>query len=561
MLIMSTIKLNTIIKLSIIFIILLLLLTPIYSIGENDNAHAYTVPVVVNFINISDDGQCFYSDEVTYTLDESGNVVYYTIDKSSNEVIDNISLECEDIYYDININDTKNHTNIKLSLYTDESKKNKLTNRSVKIIYHYTSINAVDLYNDVAVFNYTPWADSTSTVSKLETYITYPATRDDIKIYDNPPYLISSHSWVNKHRYETRYKQISPDSNLTQVVLMPNDAFKSNEYTNNINQLQKAEITKNQEDYAKDVAFNNTMGYLLIAVSVLLMLTPLAISINYFKKSGVDDAGHDAIVDLKDNYIKANMILNDKKDTVNADALYATILELVNKKLINVTHRDDELFIQIAKDKDNNLEDHEKIIYDALIEHINKQKALNEIYNGIDKTEVNNLYEKFKQVCKKSYSITEYFTDKTSKLLKYYSFTTIIYVLIAFILINMLKPDVPIFTWTFRCLIVLIPIIIFAYVISSKISNNWNKNGRIQHQHWKQFETYLNDYSKIENNPPETVSNWADYIVYSATCGVDLSFRQNMIRYIDKHNRKELLDNDLIKLFYHDANRSLYLVD
>ncbi len=57
MLIMSTFKLNTIIKLSSIFIILLLLLTPIYSIGENDEAHAYTVPVVVNFINISDDGQ------------------------------------------------------------------------------------------------------------------------------------------------------------------------------------------------------------------------------------------------------------------------------------------------------------------------------------------------------------------------------------------------------------------------------------------------------------------------------------------------------------------------
>lgn len=557
---MSNFKLNNLIRISIIFIMLLLLLTPTYSFGENDDAHAYTVPVVVNFINISDDGQCIHSDEVTYTLDESNNTVYYTIDKSSNKAIDNISIECEGIYYDIQVNDSKNNTHIKLSLYTDESKKNSLTNRSVKIIYHYRTINAIDLYDDVAVFNYTPWIDSTSKVSKLETYITYPASRDDIKIYDNPPYLISSHSWVNNHRYETRYKEISPNSNLRQIVLMPKDAFKSNEYTNNINQLQKESITKNQIDYETKMSFNNTIGYLLIALSVVFMVTPLVISFMYFKKSDVVYES-ETIGDLDDNYIKVNMILNDKKDNVNGDALYATILELINKKLIHVSLKDGEVFLRKSDDENANLQDHEKLILEALSEYINGEKSLNEIHKSIDKTEFKKLYEKFKHICKLNYSISEYFTDKTSKLLKYYSLTATIYLLISIALINTLNPTVPIFVWAFRCLVVLVVIIVFAHIISSKINNNWNKNGRLRYGYLKQFVSYLNDYSKIENNPPISSSIWADYIVYSASCGVDLSFRQNMIRYMEEHNKKELLENDLIKLFYHDANRRLYLVD
>jgi hypothetical protein len=41
--------------------------------------------------------------------------------------------------------------------------------------------------------------------------------------------------------------------------------------------------------------------------------------------------------------------------------------------------------------------------------------------------------------------------------------------------------------------------------------------------------------------------------------GVDLSFRQNMVRYLDEHDMKEPLDDDLIRLFYYDDKRSLFL--
>ena len=559
MLIMSTFKLNNFIKISSIFIILLLLSTPIYSVDESEDSHAYAVPVVVNFVNITDNGESFHSDEVTYTLDGSENVVYYRLAKKDGQKIDNISIESDGYYYDYEVNDTNDHTDIRVVLYADDSKKNKLRNGSLKVIYHYRSINTVDVYDDVALFNYTPWADSQTPVSKLETYITYPAEREDIQIYDNPPHILSSHSWVNRHRYETRYKELTPSNNYRQVALMPTTAFKSNDYTNNIKQSKKESIIKYQDDYAKNVAFNNNLGYLLIAISVLLIVTPLVISFNYFKNSDIKDMNNRSIDELDDDYIKVNMILNTKCGNVNKDALYATILNLINKKHIRTKFIGDNLSLKIISHEDKILEEHESFVLDYLSESIDEYKSINEFKNMIKHNQLTNLYDNFKDICNRNYSIDEYFTDKTSRYLKYYSIIALIYLSVILIILNTLTPKVPIFTWTFRAAVVLVPMIILAYMLSVKIKNNWNKEGKLHHDRWKQFESYLNDYSQIINNPPQSPSKWADYIVYSAAMGVDLSFRQNMVRYLDEHDMKEPLDDDLIRLFYYDDKRSLFL--
>lgn len=557
---MSTFKLNNFIKISIIFIMLLLLLAPSYSFNENDYTHAYTVPVVVNFINITDDGQCHHSDEVTYTLDESNNIVHYTIAKSSNEVIDNISIESDSIYCDYEVEDTDDVINIKASLYSDVSRKNKITNKSVKIIYHYRSLNSIDLYNDVAVFNYTPWADSTSTVSKLESYITYPATHDDITIYDNPPYLISSRSWVNDYRHETRYKQITADNNLKQVALIPKESFKSGVYTNNINQDNKDSLIGYQEDYLKNVNRNNNLAYILIAATLLLIVMPLAISFKYFKNSEVKNIRYDTIDDFDDDYIRVNMILNDNKKRVNEDAFYATILELINKNFINTRHTGDKLYLTI-NNNDNYLKSHEKLVFNYLSEYIEEGILLDDIRQVMDKDELKGTYAEFTSLCSEDYSIDNLFEDRTSKALKYYSITAGAYLIAALILINVLNPSVPLFTWVFRSLMVLILMIIFAYMLSRRIRFNWNKEGKLHHDAWKQFEAYLSDYSLMEANTPKMPRTLANYIVYSASIGVDLSFRQNLIRYVNQNDKGLVEKNDLIRLFYYDNNRSLYLLD
>lgn len=554
---MGSFKFNKLIRISIIFIMLLLLSPPTYSFGENDVEHAYTVPVVVKFVNISDDGECFHSDELTYNLDEYNNMVYYTIAKSSDEKIDNISIESDGIYHDFEVTNSQNETTIKAALYYDESKEKKLTNKSVKLIYHYRSINSVDLYNDVAVYNHTPWSDSTSTASKLETYITYPASREDIRIYDNPPYLISSHSWVNNHRYETRYKQIDAKANPKQVVMMPRDAFKSNEYTNNINQDNKDNLIKYQEDYHNAIESNNNLAYSLIALSVLLMIVPLIISFKYFKQS---DIGNIDINDLDDDYIKTNMILNDKKNQVNTDAFYATILELINKKYIRVSYIDDRLYLSTGNST-GNLKAHEKLVFDYLSGHITEKITPDRLASSINHDELNRIHDEFIRICSLDYSTDNLFDNKTSKALKYYTIIAGIYAVLAFVLINILNPQVPIFTWLFRCIIVLIPIIILAYLLSVKIKNNWNRQGKVHHEGWKQFEAYLNDYSLIERNPPQSPDTLSEYIVYSASMGVDLSFRQNIIRYINENDESLADKNDLIRLFYHDSNRSLSFVE
>jgi uncharacterized membrane protein len=307
------------------------------------------------------------------------------------------------------------------------------------------------------------------------------------------------------------------------------------------------------------VAFNNNLGYLLIAISVLLIVTPLVISFNYFKNSDIKDMNNRSIDELDDDYIKVNMILNTKCGNVNKDALYATILNLINKKHIRTKFIGDNLSLKIISHEDKILEEHESFVLDYLSESIGEYKSINEFKNMIKHNQLTNLYDNFKDICNRNYSIDEYFTDKTSRYLKYYSIIALIYLSVILIILNTLTPKVPIFTWTFRAAVVLVPMIILAYMLSVKIKNNWNKDGKLHHDRWKQFESYLNDYSQIINNPPQSPSKWADYIVYSAAMGVDLSFRQNMVRYLDEHDMKEPLDDDLIRLFYYDDKRSLFL--
>ena len=558
--IMRTFKLKYFMKLSTICIILLLLLTPLYSFDENDNTHAYTVPVVVNFINISENGECFYSDEVNYTLDEHNNIVYYTIDKSANESINNISIECDGIYYDFEVNDNPNNTKIRVELYSDNLKKNKLTNRSVKLIYHYRSTNAVDVYDDVAVFNYTPWSDSKDTVSKLETYITYPADKNSIEIHDRPIHIISSNSWVNKHRFETRYKQITTRDKVTQTVLMPKQSFVESNYTNIIHQDKKQQLTGDYQMYLDSSKSNNNISYFFIILSVILIVAPLAVTFKYFKNSDTKDVSYRNIQDYDNNYIKVNMLINDNIGQVNQNAFYATLLNLINKGYIQVRSMDDVLYINTAN-SNKKLETYEKDVFNYLNDVLEKEMPIDNIKSIINQDKLEEIYKQYLTKVVSSNSIDEYFSNKTSGLLKYYSIFSFVYAAVIIMLLNILTPYVPIFVWLYRFQVILIPLAIISYILSVKIKNNWSKEGRYTHDVYKQFEVYLNDYSLIENNPPQSPGTWAEYIVISAAMGDDLSFRQNLIRYVNEHDKNLVGENDLIRLFYHDKKRSLYLVE
>lgn len=559
MLIMATFKFNRFMKFLIIFVMFLIISSPIQYAGDNEEAHAYTIPVIIKFINISDDGISTQSHEINYTLDESNNQVYYTIGLSPNEKVNNISIRTPNYYNTYEIISNSNEVKIRVSLFKDDAKTQKINNRSVKVIYDYTTTNSVNVYDDVAEYNYTAWNNSEDTVSKLETYITYPVTREQIQLWNNPQYKVSSFSWVNKHRLETRYKQINAGETVTQEVIMPKEVFKASNNTNNINKNAKSTIESNQAKYYDNITFNSNISYIIIIVSVMLIVAPLCISYKYFRNQQKDTDFHD-YTKPNESYVKVNMLINDRIGQINKNAFYATTLSLINKKYIKISGENNELYLEINKNNNIELDSCENLVYQFFLDKVKTKTLLSDIKNITGSADVEDCYERYVDCCNSKHSINDYFNTRTSRILKYYVIMAIIYVIVIFAVLYLIYPKPPISIWAFRATFIVLPVAIMSYILSRTMVNNWNNKGKMAYNNLKYYEKYLNDFSLISHNPPMSSEKWAEDIIYAAAMGDDLSFRQHMIRYINENDCSFLMDeNELVKYVYYDDDRNLYL--
>lgn len=528
---------QTLLIFSIIIVILTLFSVSCVTSQQNQD---YSIPFVEKIISIQPDGSVNITEDFNYTIRATPFDIYRDIMLGDNQEISNISVETPGLYNSYTVTDTSNGVRIKVSLYADAGKTQPVVNQSANIVYHYRYTKGINLYNDVAEFNYTPWEEGWSVdVVRMTTYIKLPGNSSGVEKWANPSYYLSSDSWITPNTLQSRFRTIESNKTAQQVLLIPKSQFNSTLNANVINSDGKNIIEQQQEEYQNTLSYNYMVTYLVCIISVILLLTPLGIYNRYGRNPEIEyEKYYTRDIPSDDSPVFVNAFINKTDCKINMDGFYATVLDLIDKNYLDVISVNDESIVFKISDKNNSdLSGYEKdiIMYLGKFECdgqilINKTNAEGSFGEFIRKWKIN------AQKTLDYNKINGFFQKKCNFLFKIYSVITGIYVTGSLSYVLSLNPAVPTVNWAFRATIILIPVIILTGFLSVKMPGKWTVEGKTFHDKWKHFELYITEYGLITQYPPKSVEIWNRYIIYAAALGdmgtvdnnMNLYFRQNL---------------------------------
>lgn len=539
------------------------------AISSEDESHDYGIPFVEKIITIQTDGSLNIQEDFNYTFRDTSNGLTRDIPLSGNQEINNISVETPGLYNTVEVTNSSNYTHINVYVYTDAAKTQNVTNRSVDVIYHYNINKGVKIYNDAAEFQYMAWDNqSGKEVTRMTTYVKLPGNKTGVEMWNNPPYLVSSTSWITYNTLETRYKTIDADTGMEQILLIPREQFNTTENADVINQDVKEAVEQQQASYQNGVDYNYGVTYVVTVLSIILLLTPIGIYYKYGREPDLDyDVNYETDIPTNDSPLFINAIIPGNVNEINMDAFYSTILDLLDKKYMKVVEKVDKDTILKVVDCDySNLQQYEIDVIEYFKQFTDEKNnvSFKKIKKEENALEFQKFLEKWKKEAKESLDtnkIDSFFQDKGSKLFKKYTKITLIYAIIALMYITTLNPPVPTIGWAFRSTIILVPEAIITAILPNTVAGQWTTEGKIFHDRWKHFENYINNYSLIKEHPPASIQTWGKYLVYATALGDAQSVNRNMKNYFKQTGilEKTIEQSDTALFIYYETYSVMYL--
>ena len=326
---------------------------------------------------------------------------------------------------------------------------------------------------------------------------------------------------------------------------MPKSYFKSNENAKVISMDAKAQIEADQKKYKEDRNFYNTIGTIITGILGILLLVPLVIYGIYGREPKISyKKDYEYDFPTNSSPIEVNNIVNGDVGDVNDHGIYATILDLINRKYYEViaSNEDDTVLRQKNHDT-SNLKLFEKSLINYLDDfNINGDISLKSVGDTGDPQ----TFKEFKTLWKNQANqevpnslINKYFIDKGSKIFSILS--TILLILGIILIILTMIIDIPphIYWILIIILILLIVEAIIMMVIPNTFAGRWTPEGKEYHDKWKSFENYIKDFSLIKEHPPASIQVWGKFLVYAAALGCAKEVTKNMKKYFDIANISE----------------------
>ena len=523
-------------KIFIISLILMFLVVPVSFADDGD----YTIPSAVNEITVQDDGATIITEDIIYDIEGRVNGVYRDIPHDNEQRISNITVETPGYYNTVEIINKAENTKIKVWLYKDAAKTQKINGDKVEVKYNYTFNKGVKIYNDIAELQYQSWGNQwKSGVDNLKTIIHIPGTNEATEYWNNPDTHVVSSTWTNSSTLETQLQDLSGNSLFEQRILMPTSYFKSHENAKVINIDAKAQIEEDQRKYAEKRDHDNFISQIITSIFGLLMIIPAGIYAIFGREPKINyKADYEYDLPTNSSIIEVNSIVDGNAGEINDKAMYATILQLINDKYYDIISSLDEDTIIRQTNKDTtNLKDYEK----ALIKYLSKFSrngdiSLKSISNIEDPTEYTEFKESWIKKAEKEVPeslITKYFDDKGSTIFTIFALIMLVIGIIGFIVYLLMD-----FEGIFATLmpIVLVGLIIEAIImfsIPNTVPGRWTPEGKEYHDKWANFKNYIQDFSLIKEHPPASVEIWGKYIIYATALGCADEVSKNMKKYFD----------------------------
>ncbi|MCD7781303.1 MAG: DUF2207 domain-containing protein [Methanosphaera sp.] len=540
-------------KIASLIVIALFLLMPMVVAEDGD----YNIGDVNKDIKILDDGTAVITENITYSITGQVNGVYRTIGLSGDQSISNVTVETPGYYNTVEIENSTNSTIIKVWLYTDEDKTQKVNDADVEVVYHYNFNKGVKMYNDIAEFQYTSWSsDWGKSVEGMVVNVEIPGSSSNIEMWNNPENLVNNYSWINDSTLQVNYGSISSSDNAEIRILMPTDYFNSTDNMDVINQDAKAQIEEDQAEYARDNQIKDIAMDLTSVLLVALIVLPVGIYYKYGREPKIDyDLKYESQIPTNHSPMFINALIPGDVGEIDINGLQATILDLVNRKYYKMisTQTDNPVMKRTNKDT-SELEQYEVDVINYLHQFENKDNIINfKDLENTDPTQFNRFFDAWKIDVNRHVDPVEVgklFNNSGANISNLVSVLSIIVAAFVIIIIFMFDVGSNIVIPVVLSIFLIIESFIL-FCMSNKFMGQWTQEGRLFDARWKAFKNYITDYSLIKEYPPASVQVWGEYIVYATALGCAEEVSRIMKKYFEYVDvPQEYYDYDVVFLAY-----------
>ncbi len=540
-------------KLFIISLILMFLLVPVSFADDGD----YTIPSAIKDITVLDDGSTVISEEIVYDIEGRINGVYRDIPLEANQTITDISVDTPGFYNTVEVIEDNHRTRIKVWLYADEDKTQKTYDAKVAVTYKYTFNKGVKIYNDIAELQYMTWGKEwDSGVQYLESNIHIPGSNENTEYWNNPDDYVVYSEWTSSNTLTTISEKLGSHTSYEQRILMPTSYFKSTENAQVINMDAKAQIEQDQKKYQDDRNFRNMLISALTWVLGLFMILPLGIYGLFGREPKIDyDAEYEYDLPTDATPIQVNSIVIGDVDSIDDNGMYATILDLINRKYIKViSSNEDDTIIRQTQEDTSNLKSYEKSLLSYLSKFaINGDISLKSIGDTEDPSNYKTFKSSWENQAKKEVPdsmIKRFFNSKGSTIFNIFAALLFIVSIIMFFVSVWIDMPMSRFIVLFALAMILFIESIVMFCIPNTFAGRWTPEGKEFHDKWKSFENYLEDFSLIKERPPASIEVWGRYLVYAAALGCADEVSKNMKDYFDLNGFSEEYFNNSSAVYF-----------
>lgn len=537
-----------------IFLISLFLLSTLPGAFADDKS--YSIDFADISLIVNPNGLLNVNETFEYNFNGQFKGVYRDIPLKEGESIRNINVSTEGAYSTYNVFDEDGKKKIKIFLYSDEAKTQPIHDTNVKVHISYDFINLVKNYNDVGELHYKIIGEEWDVpIHQVNAHVKFNSS-NGVKYWINPGDSVLYENW-NGSTLNFKTDHVNPGDFFEIRAVIPLEQFSNATYVNKINKNGLEEINKAQEDYKNSVNLNN-VAYIIFSVLIILSLSvPVIIYYKYGREPKTQYfVEYEREPPTKDSPLFVDTMFGTYSDTgtPSEKGFQATIMDLINRKIFTIVPNPEHpknIILKREVEDIFTLEEHEIDIINLLegfkdekseIDLAKMKKSLKNSFVASEfKRKYDNIMKDFKNI-NIDPIFSDYFVDKGARYMKIYAGISIVLGFILYL--------TPLLDFSGNLGLILIIVGAVSFFLPNRIGGRWTVSGKETYEKWNKFRKFLNDFSLIKDNPPQSVAIWNQYLVYATALGSARKVQKAMGNLVPD----ALEDNDLYHYQYYGGS-------
>ena len=534
---------------------------------------SFTIPLINEDLLVQSDGSVHVVEKIHYSFQGTYNGINRYIPITSPQQLTNVNVTTDGAYNSFQVSNQNSTEDIKVFLYSDPGKTTPITDRNVTVTISYDLFNVVKIYNDIAELQYqlvpNKWEVN---IGQVVANIHLNSSQG-VQYWLNPPYYNKSSQWQNNTLVVTG--DTIPAGKYFEVrMAIPKNQFNSNPiHALQINQNGLSQIEQIQNDYLNSLNFRTNIYYIVSVLFFLALFIPFLIYFRYGREPKIEyQAEYERDIPTDDPPAIVNAIcgpgFSKKIGEPDMDGFKATIMDLIDRKYLTMENEptsediDKEgyglagsMYLKYNSNKDTSeLKSFEKSIINFLSQFEEDGLiSLDTMSDNLSEPETaksfRETYNSWRDGIKSSFlnksELNKFFNKKGDSYMKIFGGIGLIAAAVVFII--SLIDSIPAAGIATVMSLVLGVIAIISLILPEKIGGQWTTYGEEYDAKWQNFKKYIQDFSLINEYPPESIVIWNKYLVYATALGAADAVRKAM----EINVPKDELDSSNLYMFHY----------